>query len=291
MVPSGGGDFERALCPLLPLHLGEVAGEGGGGDLAGLGRGEGRAAGEMGDRLGERRGRDDRGGADPGGFGAAGPGADEAPPLFRCGHRRGQRAHHCHQRAVERELAQRNGSLNLVGRQHADRREQRQRDRQVEMRALLRHVGGRQVDRDALRRQRDRHRGEGGADPFLGLGHRLVGQAHHGEGGQARADRALHLHEMRLDALEGDGVGARDHVGSSGLPVPGCATGAALSNARLRDGEGAGGPASGRGGREAGEGVEGGPGGGVGERFVAAEGVAEAVDRAPDLQEMACRLA
>ena len=79
------------------------------------------------------------------------------------------------------------------------------------MRAFLGQVGGRQVDGDPLGWQRDGQRLKGGADPFLGLGHRLVGQADEGEGGRAGGDGALHLDQAGLDAFEGDGIGAGGH--------------------------------------------------------------------------------
>ena len=55
--------------------------------------------------------------------------------------------------------------LDLVARQDVDRGQQRQRDRQVEMRALLGQVGGREVDGDPFRRQRDRQRRRGRRAP------------------------------------------------------------------------------------------------------------------------------
>ena len=73
-------------------------------------------------------------------------------------------------------------------------------------------VGGREVDGDPLGRQRQPHRGEGGAYAFLGFGDRLVGEAHEIEGRQAGGDGALHFDEARLDALERHGIGPRHHA-------------------------------------------------------------------------------
>ena len=54
------------------------------------------------------------------------------------------------------------------------------------MRAFLGQVGGRQVDRDPLGRQRQADRGQRGADPLAAFGHRLVGQADDDEARAAR---------------------------------------------------------------------------------------------------------
>ncbi len=75
-------------------------------------------------------------------------------------------------------------------------------------------IGGGEVHGDAAGRHREAHGGEGGADPFAGLGDRLVGKAHEIEGGQARDDGALDLDEAGLDALECHRVGACDHCRS-----------------------------------------------------------------------------
>jgi len=76
----------------------------------------------------------------------------------------------------------------------ADGRHQAERDRQVEMAALLRQVGRRQIDRDAPAGQ-----GQAGGDqrrthPLLGLVHRLVRQADNVEHDIAGQDMHLHVH-------------------------------------------------------------------------------------------------
>ena len=186
------------------------------GDRAGLGRGEGGAAGEVVDERASRVfGGDHLDRADPGGLGAAAGRADQAAVGLGRGQRGGQGADHRDQRAVERELAEGHRAGDLVVREDLHRGEQRERDGQVEVRAFLGQVGGREVDGDALGRQREAHGGHRGADAFLGLGDRLVGQADEVEGGQAGGDGALHLDEPRLDPLEGDRVGARGHCGVS----------------------------------------------------------------------------
>ena len=143
--------------------------------------------------------------------GAAGGGADQAAVGFGGGERRRQRADHRDERAVERELAQRHLRGHLVRGQDLHGGEERERDRQVEVRAFLGEVGGGEVDGDPLRGQREAHGGHRRAHPLLGLADRLVGEADEVEGRQAGGDGALHLDEARLHALKCHRVGARDH--------------------------------------------------------------------------------
>ena len=157
MVASGGGDFERALGAFLALDLAQVAGGGVGGDLAGFGGGEGGLAGVVAHHLVQRACGQDLRPADPGGLGAAGAGAEERAVLFGSGHGGGEGADDGDQAAVERQFAERHRRLDLVMRQDVQRGEQRERDGQVEMRAFLGQVGGREVHGDAFGRQRDGH--------------------------------------------------------------------------------------------------------------------------------------
>ena len=66
-------------------------------------------------------------------------------------------------RAVERHLAQGGVAAELVLRQHLHLGQQAERDRQVEMAAFLQHVGRREIDRDAPRRQREAEHGASAA--------------------------------------------------------------------------------------------------------------------------------
>ena len=56
-------------------------------------------------------------------------------------------------RAVQRQLAERQIALGRIRRQRAHADQERQRDRQIEMAALLGQIRGREIDRDALGRQ------------------------------------------------------------------------------------------------------------------------------------------
>ena len=76
--------------------------------------------------------------------------------------------------------------------------------------SFLGEVGRGEIDGDALWREREPDGVERPAHPLAAFGHRLVGTADNGEGGQARPD--LHQHvPARLDALERDRRDPRKH--------------------------------------------------------------------------------
>jgi len=122
--------------------------------------------------------------------------------------------------AVEAEFADDDIAAQRLRIDHPHRTEQRERDRQVVMRALLGQVGGRQIDRDPLRRQREADRRERGADAFAAFGDRLVGQADDREAGHARRDLALDLDRARLEPEIGGGGYDRYHGFPLCSPVP-----------------------------------------------------------------------
>ena len=66
---------------------------------------------------------------------------------------------------VEPEFAQRHIAVERVGGNGADRRHQPERDRQIVMAALLGQVGRREIDGDALGRQRQARRPEAPSAP------------------------------------------------------------------------------------------------------------------------------
>ena len=112
---------------------------------------------------------------------------------------------------VEAELADRDIMRQAFGIGRPDRRQQAKRDRQVEMRAFLGQVGGRQVDRDPLGRKRKADRAERRADPLAAFGDRLVGQADDDERGQPGGKLDLHLDGARFEPEVSDGGNGRDH--------------------------------------------------------------------------------
>ena len=176
VVVSGSRDLQRPLRGLLALHVTQV---GAGCFLLGVGRlGDGQRlqpAGMV------EEGQEAGGGHDldlvlePGGLLPAGGGADQSELAGGCGHGGRQDARDAAQAAIQGKLAQRQVTLDRVGREHAHDHEQAQGDRQVEVAAFLGDVGRRQVDRDPLGRQGQAHGGKGGAHPLAALGHGLVG--------------------------------------------------------------------------------------------------------------------
>ena len=123
------------------------------------------------------RGRDDlhlR--ARPGRFRPAGGRADQ-PFAARIGaDRRRQHAGDRRDRAVEAELAQHREAGERVMRDRADRRHQAERDRQIVMAAFLRQVGGREIDGDAARRQREARGDQRRAHPLAASDTALSGR-------------------------------------------------------------------------------------------------------------------
>ncbi len=177
VVPAGGGDLERALGDLLPFDLPEVGAARRFLDFARLRLGQPLRALQVVEQPDQARRGDDRHAARPARLGALRRRADQAlVPL--AGMKRGeQHAGRGDDAPVERQLADRDPVRQLLGIGHPHRREQRERDRQVVVAALLGQVGRRQVDRDDLRRQREAHRGERRVHPLAALVDRLVGQA------------------------------------------------------------------------------------------------------------------
>ena len=212
VVTARGGDFHGAFGFFLSLDVGQVERAARGGYLARLRGGQDVAALEVVHRLQQRGGRDNLDRADPGGLGAAVPGAEQVAICLAGRDGGGQGAHDRNQLAVQRQLPQRYLPNYFIGRQNIHRRQNRERDRQVEMRAFLDQVGGRQVDGDPLRGQRQPQRRQRRAHPFPGLADRLVRQADDGKGGNAGGQRTLDLDETGLDPVKRHRVGPRDHI-------------------------------------------------------------------------------
>ena len=150
--------------------------------------------------------------AGPGGLGSVGGRTDQA--AFACVGADGGRQHarDRDQRAVEAELAERDVGGKILRRQHLHRHQQPERNGKVEVAALLLHVRRREVHRDPPHRQRQAEAGERAPHPLPALTHRLVGESHHRERGQASADMHLHVDRQRLDPLEGDGLDVGNHA-------------------------------------------------------------------------------
>ena len=115
-------------------------------------------------------------------LGAAGGRANQAFTGGVGGDRRRQHAGDRADRAVEREFADHREAVERIGRNGADRRHHRERNRQVVMAAFLRHVGRREVDGDPLRRKGETRGDQRRAHPLARFAHRLVAKTDDGEG-------------------------------------------------------------------------------------------------------------
>ena len=197
-------DLQRALGAFLALDLAQVGGPRRRLHLAGLrGRQGGGALEMVEDRQQVRRG-DYLHLAGPGGFGALRHRADEAqfplPGMKRSEQHAGRRG----DAAVQAQFAHHDIARKRFGIDHAHGAQQRQRDRQVEMRPLLGQIGGGKVHGDPLGRQRQADGRDGVAHPLPTFRHRLVRQADDDEIGEAGHELALNLHAARFQPQIGD---------------------------------------------------------------------------------------
>ena len=218
VVSTRGGDLQSALGGFHAAHLGQVGRARQLGHAGGVGRGEHLGAAEMVDQAEQVGRRQHLDAAGPGGLAALGGRADQPERARRRGDRRRQHPGHRVQRAVQREFAEGGEFPDFLAGQHVHGGQHGERDRQVEMAAFLQQVGRGEVDQHPFWRQREAHGGQGGAHPLARLAHRLVRQADHQEGGNARGYLHLHFHRHRLDAGEGEGLHAGD--GHCGLYRP-----------------------------------------------------------------------
>ena len=83
--------------------------------------------------------------------------------------------------AVERQLSENQDVVDVAPRDDARRREYAERDRQVEGRSRLAHVGGREIDRDAVDRKFVAGVADGAADAIAALTYARIRKAHHRE--------------------------------------------------------------------------------------------------------------
>ena len=90
--------------------------------------------------------------------------------------------------------------------------QQPHQDGQVIQGADFFHMGGGQIHRDSADGEAEALVLDGRPDPLPGLVDGGVGQAHHGEGGQAVGQVALHRHGVARHAVESQGVDGIDHA-------------------------------------------------------------------------------
>jgi|GEM_PF-3446524 len=112
---------------------------------------------------------------------------------------------------VERELPEHEGVRRHGARGLAARREDAQRDRQVERRPLLPHVGGSEIDRDPFLREREPVVLDRGGHPLAALAHRRGRQADDRERRQSAREIYLDRDPEPFDPENGTGTDFSDH--------------------------------------------------------------------------------
>jgi len=205
IMRSARRDLERALGGLLSLDLREVRPPPRLFGLARNGGGQQRRAAQVGQQREQVGGGEDFDLPRPRRLGALRGGTDE-PLARRRSMERGEQ-YPCRRRdpRVETELADHDIMAELLGIDDPHRGEQRQRDRQVEVRSFLGQVGGRQVGDDSLGRHRDAERRDRPAHSLAAFTDRLVGQSDNGEARLTGDQLDLHLDRARFEAEVGDG--------------------------------------------------------------------------------------
>ena len=208
VVVAADGDLERALGDRLPLDEGEVElllPGGGRRAVAGDGqRREGREAAQMVHRLRERGSRIRLDPLDVRRLARVARGDDElAVPARLGGDEQGQDARDGAQRAVQRQLAQKDVPRRKRGLELAGRGEDAHGDGEVEVRPLLAQVGGGEVDGHLAGREGLAAVFEGGANTLAALLDGGVWQADQLVAGQAALYVRLHLDGDALEAGQG----------------------------------------------------------------------------------------
>jgi hypothetical protein len=99
-----------------------------------------------------------------------------------------------------------------VGRDLPGRREDRERDREIEAGPFLPQLGGSEVDRDPAARPLELGGGDPAPYPLLRLLAGAVGEPDDGERRDAQLEVRLDLHASRVEADEGVRDGAGEHV-------------------------------------------------------------------------------
>jgi hypothetical protein len=138
---------------------------------------------------------------------------EPAHPLLPRGLRDRERAPATAQPAAERELTEDDDLGERVLRDLAARREHGERDRQVEARAALAQVGGREVGDDAPHRELEAAVEQRGADTLAGLADGGVAEPDDAEGRQPLAHVDLDGHGTGVEAVDGEGVDTGEHEG------------------------------------------------------------------------------
>jgi hypothetical protein len=147
----------------------------------------------------------------PGGLRSAGLRADQAEAHGGGGDRGGECAGGGGDLAVEAQLAERHPPIQHFRWQDAHGPHQGEGDGEIVVAALLRDVGGGEVDDQPFGREGEAEPGKGGPHPFAALAYRLVAETDDHEGDRARGQLNLHVHAARFNPLKGHGGHPRDH--------------------------------------------------------------------------------
>src|SRR4029434_3516292 len=117
------------------------------------------------------------------------------------------------QRSVERQLAQKEKSRKILGPDAACRPQDPNGHREIERRAFLLYVRGRQIDRDALGRQDVAAVAQCGLDPLAALPDRRIRQPHgHEIQLLPRAEVHFDSNRVSLDTENGSGADPKEHL-------------------------------------------------------------------------------
>jgi len=138
----------------------------------------------------------------PGRLGTLGCGADQSLALRRGLQRRQQHARRRRDSPVQLQFSDDNIMRQRLGIGRSNRRQQAQRDRQIEVGAFLRQIGRRQVHGDPLRRERQADRCQRGMHALAALGDSLVGQADDRESRQTGGKLNLNFCGTRFEPKE-----------------------------------------------------------------------------------------
>ena len=141
------------------------------------------------------------------------PAARRQPVETRVARPERHREHPAHRmdRPVEGQLPHHEEARQPLGLDRARRRQEPERDRQVEADALLPHVRRREVDGHPLEREREAGVPDRRADALPALAHRGIRQAHRRERGQPLAHVDLDADQRRVDTREAGGEDPREH--------------------------------------------------------------------------------
>jgi len=229
IVAACGGNLEGALGPEMTPHICEIEGiriqvsipAGGPGPV----RGDLALAVQVLEGVVERTERDHGDAPDHCGLLGISRGDEETPhsaaPTMQ---RDGEHATNGLDPSVERELAQGHRIVNPSRLEYAGGGENAQRHGQIEGRAHLADLGGRQIDGDPVHGEFEPRVADRRPHAITALAHRGVGEAHRRERRQARRHVDLYEDVVGLDAEHGGRSHARQHdpsLGTCGCPVNG----------------------------------------------------------------------